>query len=333
MRTLAIMTVVLCAACGTDSVALDDYPAAIRDAGCRYLAKCGLVEDLDTCRKINVGDSPHFSASGRAAIDMGKTRYDGEHAQSCLDALAARSCDVTSESYRVLPDACREIIAGTQHAGAACALDAECISLSCDVPGGCNMACCTGTCTGDTAPARSAKLGESCETASCDATSFCDDGIMTCVALKPADAFCVSPDECAFGLDCAPSGVCAALPAPGAACTGACRDEGTTCSATSRTCVNVALSGEACTTSSDCSAVYRCDATKHCSAGPALGAACTAAQRCGDDRAFCDVPQGQPMGTCVLPKPDGSQCQRDGNCESRSCDQATMMCGPEPVCI
>lgn len=332
MRSLAIMIVVLCAACGTDSVSIDDYPAAVRDAGCRYLARCGAVEDLDTCRKINVGTTIHLSASDRAAVDMGKTKYDGARAQACLDALAGRSCDVTSESHRALPDACREIVAGTQHAGAACALDAECVSLSCDVPG-CSMACCTGTCVGDTAPARAAKIGESCETASCDATSFCDDATLMCVALKPADAFCVSPNECAFGLDCAPTGVCAALPAPGAACTGACRDDGTTCSAASRTCVKVALAGEACTTSADCSFVYRCDATKHCSAGPALGAACTATQRCGDDRAFCDVPQGQAMGTCVLPKPDGSTCQRDGNCESGSCDQTTLMCGPEPVCI
>jgi len=332
MRNFVIASVVLFAACGTDSVSLDDYPAAVRDAACRHLVACGVVEDLATCRKINIGVNIHVSASDRAAIDMGKTRYDGENAQACLDAIAARSCDVTSQSNRAIPDACREIVSGTQHEGAACALDTECISLACDVPA-CTMACCTGTCARDTAPARDAKLGGSCETASCDASLFCDDATTTCVALLPADAFCVSPDECAFGLDCVFIGICAALPAPGDACTGACRDEGTTCSAASRTCVEVALGGEACTTSADCSVVYRCDATKHCSAGPALGATCTVAQRCGDDRAFCDVPQGQPTGTCVLPKPDGSACQRDANCESRSCDQATLVCGPEPVCI
>jgi hypothetical protein len=333
MRHLVIVTAVLLAACGADSVSLDSYPDAVRDAACRHLVKCGIVESLDTCRKVNIGINIHVSASDQAAIDMGKTRYDGENAQRCLDALASRSCDVTSESNRAIPDACREIATGTQHDGAACAQDTECISLSCNVPA-CDLACCTGTCAGDTAPARAAKLGESCEAASCDTRSFCDDATTTCVALKPADAFCVSPDECAFGLDCGPIGTCVALPAPGATCTGACRDEGTTCSAASRTCVKVALAGEACTASADCSPLYRCDAaTKLCSAGPAVGAPCTLAQRCGDDRAFCDVAQGQVMGTCALPKADGAACQRNASCESVFCDQATSTCKPEPVCI
>jgi hypothetical protein len=331
MRTLVIAAIVLFGACGTDAVSLDDYPDAFHDAFCRHLVKCGDVERADTCKKLNLGLDFRLSASTTAAADMGKITYSGENAQKCLDAFAARSCDVTSQSGRVLPEACREIAIGTEHDGAACAQDAECLSQVCDVPA-CTMACCTGTCTGDTAPGV-AKAGESCANAVCDDTSFCDNAVMMCVALKPADAFCTSPRECAYGLDCLQTGVCGALPGPGDACTGPCRDEGTTCSPTSRTCVKVALGGAACTTSADCSPLYTCDATKHCSAGPALGAACTIGQRCGTDRAFCDVPAGQAMGTCVLPKANGAPCQRNSDCDSQSCDPATLVCGPEPICL
>jgi hypothetical protein len=340
MRTLMVVIVTLSAACGSGAVSRDDYPAALRDARCHYLVSCGAVDNLDTCRKANIGGLggldpdlvvQRLSASVQAAIGKGKIAYDGGSAQACLDALAGRSCDVTSQDNRVVPDACQDILTGTQHDGAACADNLECISRQCNVPL-CNMACCTGTCAGDVAPAR-AKLGESCEHARCEDTLFCDQAVVMCVALKPVDAFCASASECAFGLDCLPTAACGALPGPGDACTGACRDEGTTCGAASRTCVKAALGGAACAATADCAPIYLCDATKHCSAGPALGAACTLNQPCGGDGAFCDIPDGQAMGTCVLPKADGSPCQLDSNCQSQRCDPMALMCVPEPVCI
>ncbi|HUC08005.1 MAG TPA: hypothetical protein VMR96_07930, partial [Solirubrobacterales bacterium] len=261
----------------------------------------------------------------------GKMTYDGANAQACLDALAGRSCDVTSRASRVVPDACREILVGTQHDGEACAQDAECSSRQCNVPV-CNLACCTGTCTGDLAPGR-AKLGESCETARCEDTLFCDEAVMMCVGLAPVDALWASAAACAFGLDCLPTAACGALPGPGAACAGACQDEGMTCSPTTRTCVKVALDGAACVASADCSPLYTCDATRHCSAGPALGAACLVNQRCGDAFAFCDAPMGEAMGTCVLPKALGSPCRFDADCQSQSCDPTSLLCRPEPVCF
>ena len=214
MRKLVIMAIVLCAACGTDSVALDDYPVEFRDALCRYLVKCGDVENIETCRKVDIGITIGLSTSKRAAIDMGKTKYDGAAAQKCFDALAGRSCDPTIESSRVLPDACRDLAQGTLRDGAACAFDNECRSEECNVPD-CDMACCTGACVGDAAPAR-AKLGESCEIADCEDKLYCDRDAAMCVALKPADAFCAVTAECAFGLGCLSTGTCAVLPGPGA---------------------------------------------------------------------------------------------------------------------
>lgn len=329
MRTLVIATAVL-AGCGVDPVAVDDYASEVRDAYCRYLARCGGIEDVATCRRLEIGLHVRLSATELAAIDMGRTKFDGENARRCLDALADRSCDTTSKSNRAVPDACRSIVTGTLHEGEVCSEGEQCISRNCEQPI-CNMACCLGSCVGSSAPAR-AKAGESCEFAACDDASFCDQDIMMCVGLKPRDAFCVSGVECAYGLDCMQGGTCATLPSLGQSCTGPCRDEGTTCGSTA-TCVEVKLAGEACATSADCARVYRCDASKRCSAGLATGAQCTQAQRCADDGAFCDVPIDETVGVCALPKPDGSPCQRDAHCQSLTCDPITTRCVAEPVCI
>jgi hypothetical protein len=331
MQRLITVTVLVFAACGTDPVALDDYPAAVRTAFCGYLAKCGDVESVDTCRKTNIGLDIFLGASELAGINMNKIRFDGASAQTCFDALASRSCDLTSQSNRVAPDACLNIARGTLHDAAACTLDDECISLVCNVPS-CNMACCMGTCAGDVAPVR-AKLGQSCATANCDDRSFCDQVSLTCVALKKTGDPCQGGFECDFGLDCLQQGTCGPLPKLGEPCAGVCRDEGTTCSPATRTCVKVALVGQACNSSADCSLIYVCDATKHCSAGLALGAACTPSQQCADDLAFCDAPVGQAMGVCALPKPEGGTCAFNSDCQSHTCDPVSLKCVPDAVCI
>jgi hypothetical protein len=331
MRNLMLVTVLLLASCGSDSVAVADYADATRDAVCRWLARCGDVESLATCRKINIVSDTFLGASLLAAIEMGKLDFDSDSAQRCLDARASRSCDVTSESSRVEPEACPAAFVGLLHAGAACADGLVCISGVCDVPS-CDEACCTGTCVGETAPAI-AKIGESCETALCETASFCDRDTFVCAARKPQGAFCGALEECQFGLDCDQTAECRPAPGPGEACTGRCRDVGTTCSAVSHTCVKVALAGESCNDVA-CSPFYACDAaTRQCVVGPVVGAACRSGQACGDIHAFCDVATGQSTGTCTLPKADGSACQADGHCESHYCDVATGMCAPEPICI
>jgi hypothetical protein len=328
MRMLVIATVL--AACGIDEVTVDDYASEARDAVCRHLVKCGEIEDLATCRRLDIGVRIRLSASDRAAIDMDRIDFDGENARRCFDAVAERSCDVTSESNRALPAACRNIIVGTLRAGEVCTDGDQCISRQCE-RADCDVACCTGTCVGDSPPVV-AKAGESCEFAACEASAFCDQAVMTCVARRPRDAFCTSGEECAFGLDCVQGGICATLPTLGQACTSQCRDEGTTCGSTG-TCVEVKLAGEMCGTSADCSRVYRCDTTKQCSPGLALGVPCSPAQRCADEGAFCDVPTDQQFGVCVLPKPNDSPCQRDAHCESLTCDPIALRCIPEPVCL
>jgi hypothetical protein len=331
MSKLIAVTVVVLVACGGggSSLSLDDYPAARRDAFCEYAVACGEVADVAACRTTSLGQPVQLTASERAAIAAGTIVYRGSDAQTCVDGLAARSCDVTSQSSRVLPDACFTVLVGTQGEGAACASDAQCVSQLCDVPA-CDDACCLGTCVGGAAPGR-ARVGESCEAARCVDNAFCDAAAL-CVTRKNAGSACIVSDNCQFGLDCI-DGACTALPAIGQPCDGACRDQGTTCSPISQTCVEVALADAPCTMTSECSVFYVCDATKHCSPGLALGEPCTLGQRCGDAGAFCDAPVGESTGSCALPREIDEPCNREAGCLSGHCDLVAQRCVAEPVCI
>lgn len=341
MTKLALAMAVL-AACGGggDSFSADEYPQEFRDAICSNLASCGLVKDLDTCSKLNLltSDSalfdPHWTASQLAAFDMNKTSFNSSKARACLDAIASAGCEFSGLLQRGLqPDECTEIFAGTLHAGETCALDQECVSFNCNAPTVCSQACCTGACVGDTPPPRLANLGESCAAAGCVSSTYCDLTSEICMALKPLNSPCADTSECQLELSCAgPSqdeGTCISLPKIGEACQGFCQDIGATC--TNGTCVKYAIGGEACVTSDDCSPLYFCDGTRHCSGGPALGAACQRNEVCADARAFCDTATGSTTGTCALPKANGQQCEAGFECESHTCDGT--QCLAEPVCI
>ena len=337
MTKLAVALALLIAACGGgDSLSVEEYPQEFRDAFCKNFVKCGIAKDLDTCRKLNFGVDLHISATAQAAFDSGKAKFNSGNAKACVDGIADSSCDLTAESQRFVPAACDGIASGTLHAGEACTIGAECISLQCNIQR-CNMACCPGTCVGDTAPV-TAKVGESCQTVRCVSGSYCNPVNGTCAALKPASSTCTSQGECDYGLACIGAGAtgnCVKLPKLGEACTDFCTDFGATCDPTSKMCVKVVLGGDVCAgdfNASNCSALYACDAG-HCSGGVALGAPCSFDDHCADDRAFCDVASGALMGTCVLPKASGMPCDFDEDCESFDCDLATSVCVAEPVCM
>jgi hypothetical protein len=333
-KLLVALAVVAACGGGSDSVALDDYPQEFREAFCRNFVKCGVVKDLETCRNLNFGVDVHITASGQAAFDMGKAKFNGGKAQACVDGIADASCDLTSESQRQLPLACDEVASGTLRAGEACTLGAECLSLDCEVPI-CDMACCVGSCVGD-APQPVGRLGGPCPTGRCEAGAYCD---LTgnCLSYKQAGAQCLAGFECAPGTACIGDaiGTCTRLPRLGETCTDFCTDFGATCDPVSKKCVEVALGGEACAgggVADNCSTLYFCDGGT-CSGGLALGASCTAQDHCADARAFCDIQGTTAMGSCALPKPNGMPCNFNDECQSFACSGDTGVCIDEPVCI
>jgi hypothetical protein len=355
MNKLAVALALVFAACGGGgSISLEEYPQELRDAYCNDLVKCGVVKDLATCQKTDLGVFEidlRLNAMQLGVFDGGKAKFNGSKAQACVDEVADASCDLTdevqrglslliNENQRTLPEVCAGVFTGTLHAGTTCISGSECISQQCQAPS-CDMACCQGTCAGD-APPVVAKAGESCvlATTRCASGTFCDAArTTTCTALKTAGMACNGNVECDYGLGCLDNGstvTCTKLPHTGESCTDLpCVDFGAVCDPTSQMCIKVALGGESCQGqgfASSCSALYSCDGGR-CSGGVALGATCSVNDHCADFRAFCDVPDGADLGTCVLPKANGGTCLFDTDCESAFCDFDTFVCVDAPVCI
>ena len=334
MRSLLALLVL--AGCG-GSLTIDEYPAALRDAYCKYETRCGAFPDISTCEHANIGLPTTIDVSLKEAIDKGKATFDGGLAQDCLDAFGAQTCDTTDEDSRSFALAkCRTIVKGTVGSGGACALGAECKSGTCTIPT-CPDACCQGTCMGD-APPPLGGSGAACTSSSmCAAGFFCDFTNQVCAELKPAGATCNSTTECAYNLGCAgtTTRTCKTLPKLGEPCPdGVCRDAGNYCNGASQ-CAKIGLEGEACAQASgQCSPFYPCDTTTNkCTKAPSLGQVCTA--RCFDEDTFCDTGSAAP--TCIATRPDGQTCAVSSQCQSNHCDQGSGAgsgtCSTPAACI
>lgn len=337
MRRLLVLVFVL-AGCG-GGLTIEEYPAAFRDAYCKYLTRCGSFPDVSTCERANIGIRLTIDPSSKAEIDMGKVIFDGSLAQDCLDAFGSQTCDTTDEDGRsFFPAKCRDIAKGTVGSGGACADSSECKSQMCNVPA-CNMACCQGTCMGDSVPPLGG-AGDMCSTSSSCAVGFyCNFTTQMCAELLAAGATCTSTDDCAYGLGCAGAAgmrTCKTLPKLGEACPdGVCRDAGNFCNSAGQ-CAKIGLANSTCDgmTVQQCSSYYPCDTNAmKCTAAPALGEPCTG--RCFDDDAFCD--NGSAAPTCVTRHPDGGTCTSNSQCENNNCDTGSGAgsgtCTDAAVCI
>lgn len=314
------LVVVVLVGCG-GGIPSSDYLARLVDARCSYLTRCGLFPDTATCKTfLPQAADPSF----QAAIDAGRSHYDADKAEQCVNQVANASCDLTSQEGRESPSVCQEVLTGTGTASDPCASNSECTSQVCNVPT-CTMACCTGTCGPANPPA---KLGEPCATRTCDRGLACDN-TKTCVALFAAGSPCTSGAQCAYGLGCVGTpATCQALPPIGQACVaGSCADLGATCIA--GTCKPVGLPGATCTRTLDCSPFDTCDTTGgQCTAFPTLGMAC--ATRCSDG-SYCN----SATSTCEAPQASGAPCVYGDECASRFCDDSSGAghCADPPVCI
>lgn len=329
MRRLALV-IALLAACDDDGgpISIDDLPAELTNAFCNLYVNCGLIEDHSTCRSLYL--DLDVDESLIAAVDAGKVIYHEDKARECLSGVGA-SCERASALSGTNTEACDETFEGTVGAGGQCAMNEECKSRDCDVPA-CPDACCQGTCVGDVATPRP-RVGESCLMNTQCVDSYCDFTSNTCLAIKPIGATCTASREC--GADVCANQVCTKRPGPGEACNngtvgGQCNLIGYTCSPTSLTCVPVGLSGDPCTSQSECSEVYNCGPSGTCVLGPRLGETCGEIEGNCIDNSYCDFSTLK----CTAPKPDGAACDADNECQSDVCDSGgTNTCVTEPICI
>jgi hypothetical protein len=325
---------------GSNYVVITEIDKAYQEAYCKYAAACGLFESEEVCRGANLTSSSfELDPNVVAAVGAGRVYYNGSNVKECFDAVAARTCDETSESARTTPAACRNVIVGTVHGGEACTIDEECISQQCSGGGG-NDSCIMGTCIGDVAQTfEPAQIGEQCgSTAGCVPGAYCDNQTITCQLLKTQGASCQQASECEYGLGCTGTvgaRTCGPLPGVGESCATdfICRDEGTYCDSTTTMCVQVGLPGTMCNSSQDCSQYYPCDfvSTLQCKKGPGVGEPCSSSNRCFDLGTFCDF----NTSTCVERKSNGMTCVNDAECASNFCDQnqATPACANPMVCF
>jgi hypothetical protein len=324
-----VLVLGLLAACSDDSggpLEIDDLQDAIFDAYCSLHVKCGLIEDLATCRSLRLTEN--FGDDIVAAVHAGKVVFHSDRAAECI-ARFQTTCDVARQiQERSPPVACDEMLTGTVAAGGACALDAECTSQVCDVPS-CPEQCCTGTCVGSTPPVRP-HVGESCADSSSCIDSFCDSTSGLCTAYLADGSACATGEECRSGF--CPAEVCSPRAEPGQACgqTAPCRDIGDACSSTTMTCTPYGLTGDPCAAASDCAPIYKCDAaTSKCVLGSRLGDPCGAGDIC-IDRSYCEP----TTLTCTTRKSDGQPCTASAQCESGRCDLGnTNLCEADPICL
>jgi hypothetical protein len=316
--TSRVVVLAFLASCTNDLTA-ENFSARVRDANCDLRVRCGQFTDRDSCvAYFPVGDGANLAAQ----IAAGKTTFDANRAEECVNDIANTPCDGTVEESRTTPAACEAAIAGTGAIGDPCFSNDECQSGGCALDPTCADACCAGTCSATQAPA---DLGEPCATRECKPNLTCSNTKM-CVALYADGMPCDDFTQCAYGLGCVGTpGICHPLPHIGEACPDdQCAEVGAYCN-TSGVCAPLGLTGTSCTTLADCSLYYPCNSgALQCQPWPATGQPCTAL--CSDG-SFCD----STTNICTSPLANGSTCRTDDQCSSTYCDD-TKVCADVPVC-
>lgn len=332
LRSGAVLSVVAMA-CGGPSLGFTELGHELQRARCEHLTRCGLFADEPSCNAY-FRDIPADSLAG--AVAAGVVRYDGEQAQRCVDSIARQGCDASNLDGDVEPIDCLAMFSGTVAGGAACSINEECSSGTCNLPSECpSTGCCVGTCRPTQAPG---KTGDGCGRA-----TDCGEGLvcgrdLSCHIPAGDGSACGSNRECADGFGCvgqvaAMPGTCRALPHLGQACPyRKCAGENLRCDADSGTCVALGLPGDPCPTSIECSPYLECDRVTHtCRTYPTLGMPCLAV--CGGD-AFCSVDE-LGHGTCVAPRESSAPCDGYLECASYYCEQGPLFdsCKSQYVCF
>lgn len=349
MRSAVLLLV---AACGSGTVTQAAFPQAFARAVCQVQAKCRqdarYVEQQceDDAKSIFDADLPKAVAAGRAT-------FDAKSAQTCLDALNARSCDESQ------PDivACQQAVKGALAVGASCNWLYECAQGLCtsDVGATCPAKCgpvsglgqpCDPPCDArlglrciDNACSLPHKADEKCASDTDCASGLWCDGFGKCAARAFAQAACDGDNECTTGLWCDRSpegGLCRAQVRSAQACTAssaeailhACVDgdvcRGFTFAKTGATPGICAPTGEVGSSCIESAQVTGCGNGLVCKGGacaekPTSGP-CSAVDDCKDGVAFCDGMQ------CQLLKAAGAACATGAECASHDCDASSGKC-------
>jgi hypothetical protein len=335
-RTIALVGLLLAslAGCG-DDLELGELEAAVMEAGCERLARCGAYPSEEACLTANAGYR-YDTSTMQAAVDDGSVVYDAAAARAYFDAVAASSCGWTDADQRTQEELWAKVFTGRIIDGEACQISTQCVSGACAKSESCwEQTCCEGTC----APTRAPGLpGQACSSDHrCTRDAFCTVNQL-CMARFEAGTPCVDSVQCADGLVCGrtPEGepVCTPPPQPQDLCL---RDDagnhfcgtwGLLCEPASDTCVTPLFEGGDCSGYIQrCADYLYCDRTSGtCKAYPAAGEACDSNSACASGNYCFD-------SVCTPLHADGAACESEVQCQSGFCDAETQRCTAPPVCI
>jgi hypothetical protein len=295
------------AGCGTSLASIyipaDRFPASYAEALCTSLHHCcdenGVTFDYNACTA-----GWRSLIQQRFALPSALANYDPKAATDCVALVRdanATSCAPEPGSISAARDTCQQIFVGKKPPGAACTTSSEC------APQMGSLVSCSSSVQGVDGGGQlplSHPLGEPvCVAvpvpqpgAPCTLNPpqgcvggdklFCEPGSLTCFPQADVGGGCspAIPDSCLPTAYCVASGpsasLCAAVLAPGSACTDTTQCDGSSFCDTkgTKTCVARNAPGTACTNGTDC-ATGVCDvATKKCLKNViATTAACTGA--------------------------------------------------------
>lgn len=344
----------LAAACGSGTVTAAGFPAAFAKAVCAVQAQCR-AEAAYLEAQCETDAASLFAPDLAKAIAAGKSAFDPQQAQVCLDGLHARRCERTAPE---VDQACERAVAGTVAVGAPCSWLFECKTGRCepDGPGACPAKCGAvssegGSCSAapcdlraglrcvDNVCSKLHAVGQKCSsTSDCAVALYCD-GFGKCTQRAFEQASCDSDEQCAAGLYCdsaSNGGLCRKQIAFGSACTAASAEsirfacvDGDVCrgfsfaktGATQGTCAPLGELGASCVAAAQ---VTGCGNGLVCTGGTCadkpVSGACAHDGDCKDGVAYCD-------GTrCHLLKIAGAACASATECASRFCDPSSARC-------
>jgi hypothetical protein len=291
-----------------EPVALESFAPLHKDATCALLARCGFFPDEAACDASMQHDRRVVRSV--AAVSVGAMAFDPLAAKSCLDALAAESCEADGVVARETLIACDAVFTERAAEGEPCYAASDCAGIDAACEGGCEEACCAGTCTVGSTLAD----GEACDgTAPCEASSHCgydDMGVGTCQPKVGAGEPCTAADACTKGNACDPgSGKCFQQAATGAAC-------------------NPALAADGCAHRNE----YCDESASKCTPLPGVG------QPCATNGLFTEgacAPFAECIeGTCRARPSEGDACT-NGSCGSpvRGILSPVLTCSDMAVCV
>lgn len=313
---------------GTGSVTIETYCSSVGQTICNFGTRCGFFETATGCTAVverngGVADS---CVDVRAAVNDGRTLYDGARAAACLNATST-SCDA--------PPTCDGLFTGNTPADGGCYSGQECAA---------GLYCASGTeCPGRCSPQHGEGEASGYDSAECLPGLYAafgqpDGGFgATCRRKATAGQACTGYGSCLEPLVCDDeTKVCVTAFANGASCglsDGGTRT-GTICSGLlvcqpnsdggQPTCAPVARRGESCGT---CQGDLRCvtdgGALGRCDSLGTQGQSCRRDIECVSPF-YCRA-IGQPFGpgTCEPRGGVGASCTSDFSCASGlSCEQA-----------